>query len=46
VKKEVSALRELQKQVNTPSPLQYKLIAPEVRKHCRVLSIKFAAKLR
>jgi hypothetical protein len=39
LKKEVSALRGLQQQVNTPSPLQYKLIAPKFRKHCRVLSI-------
>jgi hypothetical protein len=39
LKKEVSALRGLQQQTNTPSPLQYKLIAPKFRKHCRVLSI-------
>ena len=39
LKKEVSALRGLQQQTSTPSPLQYKLIAAKFRKHCRVLSI-------
>ena len=39
LKKEVSALRGLQQQTSTPSPLQYKLITAKFRKHCRVLSI-------
>ena len=39
LKKEVSALRGLQQQTNTPLLLQYKLIVPKFRKHCRVLSI-------
>jgi hypothetical protein len=39
LKKEVSALRGLQQQTNTPSPLQYKPIAAKFRKHCRELSI-------
>jgi hypothetical protein len=39
LKEEVSALRGLQQQTSTPSPLQYKLIAAKFRKHCRVLSI-------
>ena len=39
LKKEVWALRGLQQQTNTPSSLQYKLVPPKFRKHCRVLSI-------
>jgi hypothetical protein len=39
LKKEVWALRGLQQQTNTPSPLQYKLLAAKFRKHSRVLSI-------
>ena len=37
--KEVSALRGLQLQTNTPSPLRHQLIPVKYRKHCRVLSI-------
>ena len=39
LRKELWALRGLQLQTSTPSPLMYKLLPPKFRKHCRVLSI-------